>query len=293
MQASVLIPHYNSLDYLSLVLRGLSQQTFTSFEVIICDDGTMASPLAALYDKVSPALRTRISEVRQEDGGFRKGRILNRGIIAARSDYIIVIDQDCIPHARFVEGHLVHREPGCFLGGQRALLGERISKMLVHGSVHVETLNRAVSFLWLCTRFDGCGRVMSGFYLAPPLQALCSLFGRNYDLLGCNMSFWKRDIIAVNGFEEMFETYGYEDLDVQRRFLLYGLRMKRILHAAVCFHLYHACQPTPAESSILYSFLCDINGMMAQVGPFMTTRSNKPDAGDDRWPRLTHVVSQQ
>ena len=53
----------------------------------------------------------------QPDDGFRKCQALNHALVAARSDYVIFTDADCIPHRDFVAWHLKLAEPRCFLSG--------------------------------------------------------------------------------------------------------------------------------------------------------------------------------
>lgn len=61
------------------------------------------------------------------------------------------------------------------------------------------------------------------------------------------MSFWKSDIIAVNGFEEEIEGWGGEDTELTVRFTNNGIQRLNITGMATCVHLYH---PGDANSSV-------------------------------------------
>jgi len=62
-------------------------------------------------------------------------------------------------------------------------------------------------------------------------------------LLGCNFSLYKKDIIAINGFDERYEAPSIgEDTDVQFRLELNGVKVKSLNHIAVQYHLYHNLQ---------------------------------------------------
>jgi len=62
-------------------------------------------------------------------------------------------------------------------------------------------------------------------------------------LLGCNFSLHKKDIIAINGFDERYEAPSIgEDSDVEFRLALNGVRVKSLNHIAVQYHLYHKLQ---------------------------------------------------
>ena len=55
----------------------------------------------------------------------------------------------------------------------------------------------------------------------------------------CNQSFWRDDLQRVNGFDERFDGYGGEDVDLIRRLTRVGVRQRRLRYAALAFHLYH------------------------------------------------------
>jgi hypothetical protein len=56
---------------------------------------------------------------------------------------------------------------------------------------------------------------------------------------GCNMSFWKSDLVAINGFEERIIGWGCEDTELVDRLYHIGIKRKNIKGLAPCVHLYH------------------------------------------------------
>ena len=64
----------------------------------------------------------RLEHVWHEDRGFRAAEIRNRAILAARGDYCIFLDGDCIVRPDFVATHRRLAEPGWFVTGNRILL---------------------------------------------------------------------------------------------------------------------------------------------------------------------------
>jgi predicted glycosyltransferase involved in capsule biosynthesis len=50
---------------------------------------------------------------------------------------------------------------------------------------------------------------------------------------------WKSDFIAVNGFDELFEGWGYEDSDLVIRLIHAGVRRKEGRFAVPVLHLWH------------------------------------------------------
>lgn len=60
---------------------------------------------------------------------------------------------------------------------------------------------------------------------------------------GCNMSFYRKDFIDVNGYNEDFEGWGREDSELGRRFHNYGLLNRRLKNIAIIYHIYHYEKP--------------------------------------------------
>jgi hypothetical protein len=59
-------------------------------------------------------------------------------------------------------------------------------------------------------------------------------------LIGCNWSVWRRDIVAINGFDEEYEGWGIgEDSDAATRLYNSGLIRKFVYGRAIVFHLNH------------------------------------------------------
>jgi hypothetical protein len=55
---------------------------------------------------------------------------------------------------------------------------------------------------------------------------------------GHNSSGWKKDIFAVNGFNEQMQ-YGGQDRELGERLVNYGIVGKQIRYSAICVHLDH------------------------------------------------------
>jgi predicted glycosyltransferase involved in capsule biosynthesis len=56
---------------------------------------------------------------------------------------------------------------------------------------------------------------------------------------GCNVSFWKKDFININGYNEDFEGWGREDSDLVIRMSNNGVLSKRLKFCAIVFHIFH------------------------------------------------------
>ena len=57
--------------------------------------------------------------------------------------------------------------------------------------------------------------------------------------LGCNMSFWRSDFLAINGYDEFFEGWGKEDDDLTHRLQRKGCKKRSLRFAGIVYHLWH------------------------------------------------------
>ena len=235
--ASLIISTYNHPDWLQRCLWGYACQDRHDFEVILADDGSGAQT-RELIQAMQPQLPFVLRHVWHEDNGFRKCTILNRGIEAAQSDYLVFSDGDCVPRADFVSQHLRLREPSRYLGGGYCKLTMEVSHK-IDQQVIAQQLHTNLDWL----KAQGLPRKKRSLKLwATP--------GWREDLLntatltkprwaGNNASGWKSDLLRVNGFDERM-TYGGEDLELGERLTHSGVRGKQIRFSAICVHLDHA-----------------------------------------------------
>jgi GT2 family glycosyltransferase len=63
-------------------------------------------------------------------------------------------------------------------------------------------------------------------------------------IIGCNMGFWREDLVAVNGFDEAYTGWGIgEDSDIGARLYNLGRPRKFVYGWAVVYHLNHPQLP--------------------------------------------------
>jgi glycosyltransferase involved in cell wall biosynthesis len=84
---SVIIPTYNSADYIEEALESVFEQTFQDFEIIVIDDGSTDGT-----GEILKKYGERVKYLFQENGGPASAR--NRGIRIARGEYIAFLDAD-------------------------------------------------------------------------------------------------------------------------------------------------------------------------------------------------------
>jgi glycosyltransferase involved in cell wall biosynthesis len=232
---SVIVSTYNQPRWLLHCLTGFAQQSLGDFELIVADDGSSRST-AQLIETVATNVHYPLRHVWHEDNGFRKCTILNRGIEASTTDYLVFTDGDCIPRNDFLATHVRLRHPGRFLSGGYVKLPHAVSDTI--RSTDIEN-GRHVDPQWLKARGFRGGR--QRLKLRPPgvfAQALDLLSPARASWNGHNASGWKSDLIAVNGFDERMR-YGGEDRELGERLENAGIRGKRIRFRTALVHLDH------------------------------------------------------
>jgi len=235
MKASVIMSTYNAEAWLEKVLWGFSVQTEKDFEVIIADDGS-GPATKQLLDSLAQQLPMPVVHVWQEDNGFQKTQILNKAIMAAKGDYLIFTDGDCIPRADFVATHLKYRQEGYFLSGGYFKLPMETSIAITKEDIASQ---RCFDVAWL--KQNGLGNVKTGKLTAKGFKAklLNFITPTTASWNGHNASAYKADLVAVNGFNTQMQ-YGGEDRELGERLFNKGLKSKQIRYSAICIHLDHA-----------------------------------------------------
>lgn len=247
MKIALIISTYNNPDYLALCLKSIKRQKRKPDEVIIADDGSKTETRDLIESMRSQI--PNLKHVWHEDNGFQKAKIQNLAIKESDSDYIIITDQDCILQKNFIKDHKELAEPNCFISAYRCRIKENFTKKILESSklpseellLLNSKLNAKYSFrikkLWHkneleTIQFDGT--------------------------FGCNMSFWRKDFMDVNGFNEDFFGWGPEDSELTLRMMNNGVVRKKIFYSAIAFHLDHeelSKDMVPANKEIMNSTL--------------------------------------
>jgi glycosyltransferase involved in cell wall biosynthesis len=232
---SVIVATYNRPDALDAVLRSLSRQSDQDFEVIVADDGSR-SDTAAVVDTWKDRLPGRVVHMWHPDDGFRLAEIRNRAIRAANGDYCIFLDGDCLARPHFVGTHRALAEPGWFVTGNRLLLSKALSERILKENLQPEQWTLAD--WWDLRRAGEIKRLAPLLSLSlGPLRRLRTRDWRGAQ--GCNLGIWRADLLAVDGFEGAFASWGREDSDILIRLMHTGRRRKDGRMATGVLHLWH------------------------------------------------------
>lgn len=231
MKISLIIVTYNRPGALSLILKSIEKQIILPDEVIIADDGS-GSETQELMQKFQKNFPIHLLHVWHEDKGFRAAAIRNKAIKASSGDYLIFSDGDLFFHPRFIQDFKRNAKKGEAFIGSRTFLThaasiKRISNQNckpvfpLFSEIETNRLN--------AVRFP----LVNKFF--KPLKYSSKLRG---GLLGV----WRKDILAVNGWNEEFSGWGLEDTELVARLLNNEVILKKIKFQAVTYHLWHEIQ---------------------------------------------------
>lgn len=199
---SVIIAAHNERYNLSQYLQALLSQDWPTYEVIVVDDGSEDETRAIVesYMVNDPRLRMTFVPYGARVRSTKK-LALTLGAKAAKYDYLLLTDADCVPESP----HWIHEMMAGFGGQQPMANGEQPAQIVLGFSPYFCTkghVNRLVRF---DTLFNGL------HYLGA---ALC---GHPYMGVGRNLAYRKELFFESGGFTHLMTNMaGDDDLFVNR-----------------------------------------------------------------------------
>ena len=117
---SVVMPVYNGSRYLRQAIASIRWQSFTDWELLCINDGSTDQSLAFLQEFTQIDARIRI--LNQDNRGIVEA--LNRGILAAKADWIARMDCDdvALPDRLATQFEYVTENPDCLVVGSHVLM---------------------------------------------------------------------------------------------------------------------------------------------------------------------------
>lgn len=227
MRLSVVVVTYEWPEALDLVLHGLARQRIRPDEVIVTDDGS-GPATRAVIERHARDFPTNLVHVWQEDGGARMSRARNRGIAAARGEYIVFLDGDMVAGRDFIADHVEFARPGCFVQGSRVLTSR--------AATHDLLARRALDLGFFASGIERRRHTLRN-------GVLRRVYGRPHRREGgiksCNWGFWREDLVRINGFNEAMTGWGREDNELALRAFRTGLARRDLRFGGLALHLWH------------------------------------------------------
>lgn len=229
MKICLIITTYNWPDALELSLQSIVRQRKQPDEVIIADDGSRQET-RDLIDSYKGKIKN-LKHAWHEDTGYQRAKILNKSIMMSESDFIITTDQDCILDKNFILDYSLQAEEGFYISGYRINLRERLTKRLVRRK-RLPNLHE----IFAETKWNVKHQIRARFMWNRTNRYISGSSNGTY---GCNMGFFKKDVMAINGYNEDFVGWGPEDSEMTQRLMNNGIGWKRVYYSAILYHMYH------------------------------------------------------
>ena len=230
MKLSLIVSTFNQVESLGKAFAGFRRQTRLPDEILVADDGSDA-PTRDLINAFAGDISVPVRHIWQPHEGFRKTIILNQTLAKATGDYLVFTDGDCVPHPRFIEDHAALAEKNFWVQGRRCFVQEKY--------VTDFSADMIPAFGWMATgKINGAAKGVRWPF------AIIRRDTRQRGIIGCNMAFWRDDLVAVNGYDEDYVGWGTgEDSDVGTRLYHLGRQRKFVYGRAITFHLNHPPAP--------------------------------------------------
>ena len=268
MKITLIISIYKNIKALKIVLDSILDQSIQVDEIIVSEDGQDSNVAAFIKTLSIPNL----IHLTQEDLGWRKNIALNNSIRKSSGEYLIFIDGDVVLHPKFVEGHLYCSKVKRVCAGKRVELGPKYSQRLMDGSLSINKLANSFIRRVISLHQDNVRHYEDGIYINPKGYLYNNIVQKkhiNY-LIGCNFSCYKKDMLAINGFDEEYKNPSVgEDVDINWRFRADGTEVISCRNIANVYHLWHKKGFGSVDAKINDAILksnFDVNRFVCQNG---------------------------
>jgi len=229
LKTSLIITTYNWPEALFLVLKSIKNQSIMPTEIIVADDGS-AEDTKDMIKKFSKDSKLKIIYSWQKDKGFRAAMSRNKAIARARGEYIIMIDGDMILHPDFIKDHISFAKNNTFVQGMRAKLSiEKSNNIMQTKNIIFKNFDKGLK----SKRYGIHNQFLSFLFSGP------RIINRLNMLQTCNMAFYKKDVLKINGFNEDFIGWGREDSEFGARMLNAQITRRDLRFCGVAYHIHH------------------------------------------------------
>lgn len=217
---SVIVPTYNRSNLLTLTLQSLLAQKIDqeNFEVIIVDDGSTDNTgmiVQPFHDQFK-----FIRYIYLEKNGYRVARARNQGVKISAGELIVFLDSGMIAHPELLLEYLrLHNQ----YNGGCAIIGNTLGFAwdVLPEDLHLagKTSDEVFDIL---TAYPGAQDIRNpcleyfNFKLSESIAPWVLYWT-------CNVAVPKKQFLLIGGFDENFNTWGMEDIDIAFRLFNTGV----------------------------------------------------------------------
>ncbi len=208
---TVIIPNYNGDAYIENCLHSLKEQTFQDLEILIVDNASedhSADYIEAHYPEIELVRLTQ---------NFGFSRAVNEGIKRVKSKYLILLNNDTVCDARFVEELVasIEKDPKVFSVSSKMLQMYAPDKIDGAGDLYC-------ALGWAFAR--GKDRSKKRFEKESKVFSACA-----------GAAIYRRDLFEQIGYFDEFHFTYLEDVDVGYRARIMGYE-NRYTPRAIVYH---------------------------------------------------------
>ncbi len=234
LRMSVVIPAFERLEQLEVLLESLTQQTYPSelTEILVVDDGS-EPPLAP---NLPDGLDVKI--LRQKRDGFGLARARNLGAFSSTGDVVVFLDSDMIPETIWLEAHARphhHHRPLAGVGPRTHVSRLQVGLDEIRSGTPIQDLladSDPQRPQWILDRWKTTdnGRIGDDIW---------------WGMSGGNFSVTRSLFVDLDGYDEAgFKEWGGEDNDLGYRIYMSGAFVVPV-HEAMAWHLGPATNDSP------------------------------------------------
>ncbi len=233
MKTSVIVCFFERVDFLTLCLDALRPAKGDFDEVIVADDGSGEEVVESIR-RLAPQYEFPVVHAWHPREGPRRAATRNNGIRHATGNYLVFLDADFVVLPGAVRSHVGAAKQGRFAAGRckytteeqfRRILAEGVSDGLLE-AVYRDLPDEPVE------------KEHRRFVRSAFLRRI-GLAGPRKLTFGGHFSAFKKDIEAVNGYDENYVGWGAEDMDIAFRMVRAGFRGTSVIRTARVLHLWH------------------------------------------------------
>jgi GT2 family glycosyltransferase len=221
---------FRDVEVLLRTLDTIAAQELRPDEIVIADDGSdeaLGTPIADWSNN----RKLSLIHAWHPKNGFRQSEMRNKAAFVATSKFISFIDHDCLLPRGFIRSHLK------FANERHLQLGPRIDVMPPATDSFRPAVLPFIRGLVSRRLFGWRNAIRVDKLLPAPPEVIH----------GCNLLVPRSMITAINGFDEEFRSWGYEDADFVVRAWRAGYGIGLSGHGTTVFHLYHPSRANHAN----------------------------------------------
>jgi GT2 family glycosyltransferase len=200
-RVSVVIPNWNGLSHLPQCLGAMAAQVFVDFEVILVDNASTDEGVEWVQEHHPEVIVVR----RGDNGGF--SRAANAGILAARGEYVALLNNDTVVATRWLEALVdaLDAHPTYDFAASKMILFHRPDRLNAAGDVYALGRVAGVS--------RGFGKPLSRYPRMERVLGACAGAALYRRVLFDRVGFFDEDFFLMS-----------EDTDFNLRCLIAGRR---------------------------------------------------------------------